>query len=72
MIETISKVIFWMGLVFVLIGGLCFNTMSGDTTLDMIKLLLLCNTLIVGGICLMIYSHTTDILRKVDEIGKTD
>ena len=72
MIKTISKIIFWFGLVLVLIGGLCFDTISGDTTLDTIKLLLECNTLIVGGICMMIYSYNMDILRKIDERRKTD
>lgn len=72
MIKNISKILFWFGLVLVLIGGLCFNTISGDTTLDMIKMLLMCNTLIVGGICIMIYCHTIDILRKIDEIDRGD
>ncbi len=72
MIKTISKIMSWVGLVLVLIGGLCFSTISGDTTLDTIKLLLECNTLIVGGICMMIYSYNMDILRKIDERRKTD
>lgn len=72
MIKNISEIFFWFGFVLVLIGGLCFITISGDTTLDTIKLLLECNTLLVGGICMMIYSHNMDILRKIDEIKKTD
>ena len=72
MIKIISKIMFWFGLVLVVIGGLFFDIISGDVTLYTIKLLLECNTLLIGGICMMIYSYNLEILRKVDENGKTD
>lgn len=70
MIKNISKILFWVGFVLVLIGGVCYNSISGDATLDTIKLLIECDTLLMGGICLMIYSYNMDILRKINEIEK--